>query len=68
MTKIWEIAFEVAMDRKQPDSWSKIDTYSVVADSIEEAVEKCRNKAIEVWDKRPVRIYKAELSIEVDVP
>jgi hypothetical protein len=63
--KVWELSLYVVVTKKNPDLWEDWATRCVVAETLEEAIQKL----VEVEKKNfyKIRVQEAKLLCEVDI-
>jgi len=66
--KVWDVVIEEVSSKDDPDYWESYGTFTVIADTVQEACEKALEYAKLDEDFFAWRVTKAELVREVDVP
>ena len=65
--KIWNVKIEAIMSKNDPDLWENWANVNVVADSLEQAVQKAIAFEKAEYDFVNVRASEAKFVLEVDV-
>ena len=66
--RVWKLKFSLVMKSSEPDDWDSVDSITVAANTIEEAIKLGLVSILKDWDTaEKARIDEAELVTEVDV-